>query len=278
MRKIIALLLTLVMVSAVFAGCTKSGDTAATTTAAGGTTAAQTTAGSTTDSAYVKAKGKLVVGITEYAPMDYKDDDGKWTGFDAEFAKLFADKLGVEVEFIEIDWDYKFPELDAKSIDCIWNGMTITDEVKLNTSCSDAYVKNKQVVVMATDKIAQFTDAESMKSLKFACEAGSAGESAAKDAGFDVTAVQAQSDALMEVSSGSVDACVIDATMAEAMTGEGTSYGKLGAGISLTDEEYGVGFRKGSDLTAQFNEFRKEVKADGSLKALADKYNLVLAD
>lgn len=184
------------------------------------------------------------------------------------------------MKFIEIDWDNKALELDAKSIDCVWNGMTLTQEVANAMECTDAYVENAQVVVMDASKVADFQDEESMKELKFAAEAGSAGEEAIMDAGLDgaYTAVAAQTDALMEVASGSADACVIDITMANAMTGEGTSYANLAKGIALTSEEYVVGFRKNSDLAAKVNEIIAEMKADGSLQALADKYELTLAD
>ncbi len=229
------------------------------------------------DSAYVADNGKLVVGITEYAPMDYLDENGEWTGFDAEFATLFAEELGVEVEFKVIEWDNKFLELESKAIDCIWNGMTITDEVLLNTLCSDAYVKNAQVVVMAADKLADYADVASMADLTFAVESGSAGEAVALENGLTTVAVTAQSDALLEVASGSADACVIDITMANAMTGEGTSYADLGYTVELATEEYGVGFRKDSDLTAKLNTFMAALKDDGTLQTLADKYELTLA-
>ena len=84
-------------------------------------------------------------------------------------------------------------------------------------------------------------------------------------------------DALMEVNSGAADACIIDITMAKAMTGEGTSYAELGYSVSLTSEEYGIAFRQGSDLTAKVNELMAAMKADGTLQALADKYSLTLA-
>ena len=100
------------------------------------------------DMAYVKDKGKLVVGITDFAPMDYKDDNGEWVGFDAEMAAAFADSIGVDVEFVEIDWDNKIMELDGKTIDCVWNGMTLTDEVKAAMDCSNPYCNNAQVVVV----------------------------------------------------------------------------------------------------------------------------------
>lgn len=166
---------------------------------------------------YIKANGKLVIGITDYAPMNYKDENGAWTGFDTEFALAVCEKLGVTAEFVEIEWDNKFIALESKAIDCIWNGMTISEEVLNNTSCSMAYVKNAQVVVMAKDKIADYADAASMADLTFAVEAGSAGAAAAEENGFETVEATAQTDALLEVVSGSCDACIIDITMANAM-------------------------------------------------------------
>ncbi len=259
MKKMIALTLAVLMLAACFAGC-----------------GAKTPA---TDSEYIKANKKIVVGITDYAPMDYKDANGEWTGFDAEFARLFAKELDVEVEFFVIaDWSKKFVELETKNIDCVWNGMTITNEALLNAKVSDPYVQNKQVVVMKADKVAAYTTAESLKDLKIAVENGSAGQSAAEGINpKEIVAVQDQAAALLEVKSGTSDACIIDSTMASAMTGTGTDYADLAAGISLTDELYGVAFRKNSDLTDKFNAFMAELIADGTLKTLADEYNLVLA-
>lgn len=258
MKKFIALILAVLMLATCFAGC---GNT------------------ETTDSAYVAKNKKLVVGITDYAPMDYKDENGNWTGFDAEFATLFAKELGVEVEFFVIaDWSKKFVELDTKNIDCVWNGMTITNEALLNAKVSDPYVQNKQVVVAKADKIDAIKTAADLKALKVAVENGSAGQGAAESAEVEnIIAVQDQAAALLEVKAGTSDACIIDSTMASAMTGEGTDYAELTAGISLTDELYGVAFRKNSDLTEKFNAFMAELVADGTLKTLADKYNLVLA-
>lgn len=258
MKKFIALFLAVLMLATCFAGCAKD---------------------ETTDSAYVAKNKKLVVGITDYAPMDYKDESGNWTGFDAEFATLFAKELGVEVEFFVIaDWSKKFVELDTKNIDCVWNGMTITNEALLNAKVSDPYVQNKQVVVAKADKIDAIKTAADLKELKVAVENGSAGQSAAESAEVkNIISVQDQAAALLEVKAGTSDACIIDSTMASAMTGAGTDYAELSAGISLTDELYGVAFRKNSDLTEKFNAFMAKLIENGTLKTLADKYNLVLA-
>ena len=258
MKKMVTLILAVLMLASCFAGCgASSGDS---------------------DLAYIKEKGTIIVGITDYAPMDYKDENGEWTGFDAELSRLFAEELGVDCEFFVLaDWGKKFYELETKNIDVIWNGMTITEEVTLNTNCSDPYVINAQVLVMKADVVGNYTDIESLKELSFAVENGSAGQAALDDAGITgYVTLQDQAAALMEVAAGTSDACVIDITMANAMTGEGTSYADLAAGMALTSEEYGVGFRKESDVTAAFNEFMDKLLADGTLDALAEKYGLTL--
>ncbi len=229
------------------------------------------------DLAYVTDKGTLVVGITEYEPMNY-EKDGKWTGFDTEFAEAVAAKLGVTAEFIVIEWDSKAFELESKAIDCVWNGMTLTDEVLNSMSCSNPYVVNAQVLVMNKEFINDYTTTESLDELRLVAEAGSAGAAAIDDLGYEFVEVGSQADALMEVAAGAEDGCVIDITMANAMTGEGTSYADLAYGLALSSEEYGIGFRKGSDLTAKVNEIMAELVADGTLPALAEKYELTLVD
>ena len=232
---------------------------------------------SESDKAYVVAKGKLVVGITDFEPMDYKDENGEWIGFDADLARAFAEYLGVEVEFQEIDWDNKILELNGKSIDCVWNGMTLTDEVLSAMNCSKAYMNNAQVVILPVDKAADYADVASLASLVFAVEAGSAGEAEVTALGYQVNAVQNQAAALMEVKAGTSDAAVIDALMAAAMVGEGTSYADLTYTLPLNSEQYGVGFRTGSDLAAELDAFLAACAADGSLLAIAETYGVQAA-
>jgi len=229
------------------------------------------------DKQYVIDKGVLVVGITDFAPMDYKDADGNWIGFDADVAKAFAEALGVKVEFIEIDWDNKILELDGKAVDCIWNGMTLTDAVKNAMECSNPYMNNAQVVVVPADQADKYQTVESLKDLAFAVEAGSAGEAEVAALGLNYTPVTAQADALMEVAAFTSDAAVIDALMAAAMIGEGTSYEGLTYTIGLNSEEYGVGFRKGSDLAAALNEFLVKCYAEGTLMQIAETYKVQAA-
>ncbi len=229
------------------------------------------------DKQYVLDKGVLVVGITDFAPMDYKDDEGNWIGFDADLAKAFADELGVKIEFVEIDWDNKILELDAKTVDCIWNGMTLTDPVKAAMETSNPYMNNAQVVVVPANKAADYQTIESLAGLTFAAEAGSAGEAELAKLNLTCTPVTAQADALMEVAASTSDAAVIDALMAAAMIGEGTSYENLTYTIGLNSEEYGVGFRKGSDLAAALNAFLVKTYEDGTLLQIAETYKVQAA-
>lgn len=270
----LALLLTLSLAAC---GDSAGGDTA-TPTPAPGTQApdAQTTESPAAESdvAYIQNKGTLVVGITEFAPMDYQDENGEWIGFDADLARKVADALGVEVEFSLIEWGSKLMELDSKTVDCLWNGMTITDEITNGASATNAYATNAQVVVLKADVAEEYQTVESLAGLNFAVEAGSAGEAAAQDAGLTHVSVSDQATALMEVSSGTSDACIVDLLMAGAMIGEGTSYPDLTFTVRLAEEEYGVGCRKGSDLTEFINEQLKALYDDGTITALAEQYGI----
>ena len=274
-KKLLALVLAAGMVASMAAcGNTNSSGSASADNSKDTSAATEST---DSDLAYVKDKGTLVVGITDFEPMDYQDENGNWIGFDADLASAFAESLGVDVEFVEIDWDNKILELDGKTIDCVWNGMTLTDEVTSSMSCTNAYCNNAQVVVVPSDVADQYQDTDSLKDLTFAVESGSAGETQAQELGLNYTAVTAQSDALMEVAAGTSDAAIIDSLMAAAMVGEGTGYANLTYTIGLNDEEYGVGFRKGSDLTEELNNFFKSSYADGSMEQIAEKYGVQAA-
>ena len=294
MKKLVALMLVGAMTAAMVTGCGSSADTSASTDAAAEDTAADaeatedtaeaaedtaedTAADAKSDLAYVKEKGTLVVGITEFEPMDYKDENGEWIGFDADMAKAFAESLGVTAEFQVIDWDNKILELDGKTIDCVWNGMTLTDEVTSSMECTNAYLNNAQVVVVPADVADQYQDEERLKDLSFAVEAGSAGEAEVSALGLNYTPVSSQADALMEVASKSSDAAVIDSLMAGAMIGEGTGYADLTYTIGLNSEEYGVGFRKGSDLAAALNDYFTTSLEDGSMEKVAETYGVQAA-
>ncbi len=269
MKKTLSLILAAAICLSLTA-CGGKGDTSK--SQSGGSSSSQQTAGS--DLAYVKDKGTLIVGITEFEPMDYKDADGQWIGFDADMARAFAENLGVEPEFQLIDWDSKVMELEGKTLDVVWNGMTLTDDVQAAMECSVPYFNNAQVVIVKKDVADQYQTAESIADLQFAVENGSAGQEVLDGMGIAYTAAQDQATALLEVQSGTADAAVIDYLMAAAMTGEGTSYADLTYTVSLNDEQYGVGFRKGSDLAAALNEFFKTSYADGTMQRIADTYKI----
>ena len=279
MKKIWAMLLALTMILSLAACGSKKETPAAEEKPAAEQPAETPAAEPVADSevAAIQSKGTLVVGITDFAPMDYKDADGNWIGFDADMAKAFAESLGVAVEFVEIDWDNKVLELNSQAIDCVWNGMTLTDEVTSAMECSNAYCNNAQVVIVPADKADQYQTVEACADLAFAVEAGSAGEAEIDALGYNFTPVKAQSDALMEVAAGTSDAAVIDSLMAAAMVGEGTGYADLTYTVGLNSEEYGVGFRKGSDLAAALNDFFAAAYADGSMIECAETYGVQAA-
>lgn len=258
MKKILALVMAALLICLTFAGCGASNKT---------------------DKEYVQDKGVLVVGITDFKPMDFKEskDSTEWIGFDADMAKLFAEKLGVEVEFVEINWDNKALELEGKSIDCVWNGMTLNDEVKAAMDCSQPYCNNAQVVIVPAKDADKYKTAEDCKDLQFAVEAGSAGEDMAEANGFKFTPVLDQATTLTEVKSGTCDAAIIDSLMAGAMVGEGTGYAYLTYTVGLNSEEYGVGFRKGSDLVPEINAFFDECLENGKMMEIAAEYGVQAA-
>lgn len=292
-KRLLALMMMAVLAMTMLA-CAKSGETSANgssaestdaaavsteTTASGETTAAASTED---DYEYVKSKGKLVIGITIYEPMNYYDSNNTLVGFDTEYAQAVCEKLGIEAEFVIINWDTKVFELESKNIDCIWNGMTITDELKESIDFAEPYIKNMQVAVIKKDNADKYKDTASLKSGVVTAEAGSAGEGAIKD-NADLSqatyiSVGKQTDALMEVKAGTSDAAILDYVLAAAMVGEGTDYTDLCMvdGLELSVEEYGIGFRKGSTLTEKVNEATAELIADGTLAALAEKYGLSL--
>ncbi len=251
--------------------------------ACGGTAPSATPSGESSDPAtdleYVKGNGTLKIGYTDYPPMNYTDENGEFVGFETEFAKAVCEKLGVEPEFVEIEWSAKVMELESKRIDCIWNGMTITPELSAALSVSEPYTKNYQVVVIRANEADKYATTTDLSSARLQAEAGSAGEAAIQgdaelsQAPYD--SVIKQTDALLAVKAGQADACVLDFVLAGALVGQG-NYDDLMAipELQLSVEEYGVAFRPGSDVTAAFNTAMNELIADGTLGKIAEKYGL----
>ena len=279
MKKIIALALVLCLALCLVA-CGGSSSSAA--APASSAPAASQPAAEQTDWEYIKEKGTLVVGMTIFDPMNYYDADGKLIGFDTELAEAVAAKLGIAIEFQEIEWNNKVIELNAKNIDCIWNGMTIREDLKAELDFSVPYSGNMQVPVINMKNADFFTTVESMNAadVTVAAESGSAGEGAIDSdlSGANKLTVPAQRDCLTELKSGTIDVGVIDYVMAEASVGEGTSYDDLMIveGIEFGKEEYGIGFRKGSDLTEMVNAALQELANEGIVEELRAKYPSVM--
>lgn len=168
-----------------------------------------------------KSYGKLKVGITDYKPMDYKEEGSdEWIGFDADLARLVCQKLDLGIEFIEINWDNKLLELETGKIDCIWNGMTITNEITSRADVSVPYMENRQVAVVLKSNADKYSTLDKMAGVRLAAEAGSAGESFIKANAQLVdglVSVESQSDAFTEVMSGKSEVAIVDYMMAKAL-------------------------------------------------------------
>jgi len=268
MKKILALVLALTFIFTLCA-CNKTDDNADDN--------ADNDKVEASDKDYIVGKGEMIIGITYFEPMNYIDDNGDLTGFETEFAKAVCEELGVTAKFQEISWTAKETELASKNIDCIWNGMTITAERAEAMSVSQAYMKNKQVLVMKADKAADVKNADG---LTIVAEKESAGEEVATSDKFfakaNYIAVDTQSKALTEVKSGTADGCVVDFVCSIGMIGEGTDYADLVVveTEAFNEEEYGIAFRKGSDITAEVNKAIDALINNGKLAEIAKKYKL----
>ena len=247
-----------------------------------------------TDLAYIQEKGKITIGVTNYPPMNYLDDEGNWTGFDTEFAEAVAKKLGVDVEFVEISWEAKATELASKNIDCLWNGMCITDERKEMWEVTKPYMYNTQAMVMKADKEADIL--KDVAGKKIVAEAGSTGEGKilgdiddtqdatvevmAKDyfAKANYTGVASMATALMEVQSGMADVAVVDSVIAQGMVGGADSQFKdlvVNTDNKFGAQYFGIAFRKGDvELCQKVNDAIDELIESGELDTIAEKYGL----
>lgn len=226
-------------------------------------------------------KEEFVIGITYFEPMNYFDENGKLTGFETEFAEAVCKKLGLTPKFVEIEWATKEIELNAGNIDCIWNGMTITAERQETMGISAPYMENKQVLVTKAENVAKYSTADGLAGAKICAESGSAGEEVIlTDAIFaDATYVEVGSMAmaLLEVASGTSDACVIDFVTSIGMIGDDTDYADLAVvdAYEFALEYYGIAFRKTDTATLDdFNKAIAELMEDGTIAEIAKKYKL----
>lgn len=221
-------------------------------------------------------KNTITVGVTDYEPMDYRIKSGEWTGFDAELATTVFNLLGYNVKFEEINWETKIVTLNAGTIDCIWNGMTITSELSEALSLTDPYLENRQFGLVKTENQAEYTSTESLAGKKVAFESGSAAEGLLEEIECTKNKFETQSAAVMEVSAGTSDIAIVDYTMAKTLTAEGSDYyGKLVAvDLGFEVEEYAVGFRKGDELCGKVNEWISVLYESGYIAKLAEKYEI----
>lgn len=258
MKKLIALFMTLALLIACFAGCG---------------------AKKTDDN---DKKETIVVGYTIYSPMNYFDEDGKTLiGFDTDLAKAVFEGLGYEVMFQEIDWDSKYTDVNSGTIDCIWNGFTCNSkdddgvERSQKVDFSYNYMENRQVIVVKKDS--GITKAEDLKGKTGAAESGSAGETYLKSFdGANFKGCPKQTDCLTEVNAMTADFAVLDAQLAKSYCGKG-DYADLQIVDDLSSdvEYYAIGFKKGSDLTDKVNKQLVKLAANGTIKNIAEKYNVL---
>ena len=224
-----------------------------------------------------KKNGTLVLGVTYYSPMCYFDDNNELIGFDVELAKIVADKLNMNVKFQEINWDSKIIELNSGSIDCIWNGFSITPDRKEECDFTKAYLGNKQVAVIRTADQASYTSAASFAGKKAVVEDESYGEDCAKTltAEANIIGLSTQMAAMTEVKMNSANFAVVDYTLAKDICGTGEFANlMISEAATFEREYYGVGFKKGSALTEKVNAALVELYADGTIARLAEKYGL----
>ena len=250
MKKFFAIVLAVLMLLPCFAGCTKT------------------------------EEKTVVVGYTVYAPMNYFDDNNKLIGFDTELAEAVFGNLGYQVIFQEIDWNQKYTDLNSGAIDCVWNGFTCNtadDDGVLRAEKVDFsynYMENRQVIVVRADS--GIKTAADLSGKQGAAESGSAGETYGNSfEGAVIKGFNYQTDCLFEVNAGTVDFAVLDAQLARSYCGKG-DYANLTIVDALSSdvEFYAIGFKKGSDLTAQVNAQLVKLAEDGTIAALAEKYGV----
>lgn len=229
------------------------------------------TACSAKDSDYIKGKGTVVVGVTDYMPMNYLDSKGNWVGFDTEFAKLVFHNLGLEVKFETVFWDEKADDLNSKKIDCIWNGYTVNDID--DVEFTKPYAKNSQVFVTTFENKDLYTDVSKITDINVAVEKGSASERVIKTLGLNVKPVycDTQKDALIALSEGRAEGCVVDKMIYNSLV-----HTDLACCVILNVEEFAIGFRKRSDMVEIVNDEIDKLIDSGELDALADKYEIEL--
>ena len=234
-------------------------------------------------------KDEMIIGVTPNPPMNYQDANGKWTlGFDTEFAEAVCKILGVKANFVEIDWNSKEAELKSKNIDAVWNGMTITPERAEEMDISTPYMNNRPVIVVRSADLDKYQSADDLTGVALVAESGSTLEECVNEqsifANAAYTPVDKQITGMMEVLAGTADMTVVDGTLAADKIKEGSDFADLAIiDKNFPSEEYGIAFLKDrtgdeedplNDILQKVNDAIKQLKDDGTLQKLADKYGL----
>lgn len=253
-----------------------SSNSAAETTAAD-TEAAESQAEETTaEEAKTTDGGTLIVGFDQdFPPMGFVGDDGEYTGFDLELAQEVAKRLGLEYKAQPIAWDSKDMELESGNIDCIWNGFTMTGRED-DYTWTEPYMANQQVFVVAND-----SDINSQADLSgkiVEVQADSSAEAALKEAP-ELTATFKEllttadyNTAFMDLEQGAVDAIAMDVIVAGYQIQQRNADFKI-LDDSLSEEEYGVGFKKGNTgLRDKVQSTLEEMAEDGTLQEVSEKW------
>jgi len=220
---------------------------------------------------------KLVVGLDDtFAPMGFRDEKGEIVGFDIDLAKEVAARLGAEVVFQPIDWDSKEMELESGNIDCIWNGMTITEERKANMEMSDPYIANNQVILI--DPASGIKSKADLAGKEIGVQKGSSALEAVnsdelKDMVSLVSEYPSNVDAFNDLKIGRIAAVVADEIMARYyLTTDAYKDLEL-LDESLAAEEYGIGFKKGNtQLRDAVQKALDEMIADGTAGQISTKW------
>ena len=228
---------------------------------------------------YIEDKGVMTIGVTYYQPMNFFDDDGEFTGFETEFAKAVCEILGVTPEFIEIDWNAKELELKAKSIDAVWNGMTITKQRAEEMDISTAYMGNSQVIVVRAEDEEQYGAATDLTGVSVVAEIGSTLEETVESnelfKNADYTGVDKQITGIIEVKAGTADMTIVDFVLADEVLKPGGDFDGLVYFDKGYKEEFGIAFRKNSPKTLEkVNDAIKTLQENGKLQEIAEKYGL----
>ena len=255
MKKYVSILLAAVMLISIlaFSGCTQS---------------------TTADVAYLRQKGTLVVGVIDAPPLTVLNDEGEWSGFAADLLRSFGKKLGVDVEFKEIEWDEMEHLLNDKTIDCVSSALTLTADRRAVMECTKAYLNNSQIVVTKAANARKYTSAEDCLQIKIAVLDGSTHEDLAKDNGFIILAKDSTEDVLKAVSDGEADAAIINSIFATTAIGKGNQFPDLARSFRLKDNKMGFAFRKGSAIAEQMNNFLVTSYTSGQMKKLAAQYSI----